>query len=306
MSDSFAALKANRKSRLEKLQTKLNEDDKPAYKSQDERLWFPSKNKDGNGFAKIRFLPSPKGEDYPWVRMFSHGFQGPTGDWYIENSLTTIGKKDPVGELNRKLWATGIEANQNTARKQKRKVSYYANILVLSDPENQENEGKVMLFRFGKKIWDMINSCMNPPDPVMQASDGKAAFNPFDFWDGSDFTLILKQVGGYNNYDDSRFDAWDQKKAIDKNDEEIEAIWIQQYSLKDFITEDKFEPFSDLKTKLDTILGGDSSVNDEDMAPAPSIEQDLATDTPTTDEEDNIPFDVNEEGDEDYAKLLAD
>ena len=211
----------------------------------DDRLWSLEVDKAGNGYAIIRFLPPTKGEDLPWVRVWNHGFQGPTGKWYIENSLTTLGKPDPVSELNTELWNSGTEANKEIARKQKRRLSYMANVLIVKDPAHPENEGKVMLYKFGKKIFDKIKDVMQPQfedeDPV----------NPFDFWKGANFKLKARNVEGYRNYDRSEFDS---ASPVSTDDEELERIWNKQHSLSEFLDPKHFKPYDELKAKLQQVL----------------------------------------------------
>jgi hypothetical protein len=213
----------------------------------DERFWQPTVDKAGNGYAVIRFLAAPKGEEMPWVRVWSHGFKGPTGKWYIENSLTTIGKPDPVSELNNELWNSGTEANKNVAREQKRRLSYIVNILVVQDPSNPANEGKVKLFKFGKKIFDKIKDTMQPEFP------GEEPINPFDFWKGANFKLKIRNVEGYRNYDKSEFDV---VSPLAGDDAQIEAIWNQQHSLVDFLDARHFKSYEELKKKLESVLSG--------------------------------------------------
>ena len=223
----------------------------------DDRFWQPVVDKAGNGSATIRFLPATKGEDLPWVRLWSHGFKGPTGKWYIENSLTTINLPDPVGELNSELWNTGLESNKKIASTQKRKLSYISNILVISDPANPQNEGKVFLYKYGKRIFDKIKELTHPSDDALYES-----IIPFDFWEGSNFKLRIGQVEGFRNYDKSTF----EQKLVDgepvpttspiaDNDVEIEAIWNQQYALAEFVSPNNFKSYDVLKTKLDQVLG---------------------------------------------------
>ena len=215
----------------------------------DDRYWQPDVDKSGNGYAVIRFLDSPQvdGEDgLPWVQIFSHGFQGP-GGWYIENSLTTMNQKDPVSEYNTKLWNSGVEANKEIARKQKRKLTYVANILVVSDAKRPDNEGKVFLYKFGKKIFDKINEKLTP-----QFADEKAV-NPFDFWKGANFKIKIRQVEGYRNYDKSEFDV--QSDLGGGDDSTIEKIWKSEYSLKELLAPSNFKSYDELKTKLDKVLG---------------------------------------------------
>jgi hypothetical protein len=256
---SFANLKRSRND-LDKL-TKAIEDttsptSKEAGSKDDTRLWQPTVDKAGNGMAVIRFLPAPAvdGDDaLPWVRRFDHGFQGP-GGWYIENSLTTLGQKDPVSEYNTTLWNSGIEANKEIARKQKRRLHYIANILVVSDPSNPSNEGQIKLFKFGKKIFDKITEAMNP-----EFAD-ETPINPFDMWEGANFKLKIRNVEGYRNYDKSEFA--DKSALLDGDDEKLEALWKKEFSLKEFTEPSNFKSYEVLKAKLDKVLGfdGGSSV----------------------------------------------
>ena len=213
--------------------------------NQDERLWKPEMDKTGNGYAVIRFLPAPDGEDLPWVKMYSHGFQGP-GGWYIENSLTTIGGKDPVSEHNRELWNSGNEDDKAIVRRQKRKLSYYANIYVVKDPANPSTEGNVYLYKFGAKIFDKIMAAMQPE------FEDESPINPFDFWQGADFKLKIRKVDGYWNYDKSEFAA---PAPLLKDDDAMEAIWKTEYSLQALVAADQFKSYEDLKKRLDYVLG---------------------------------------------------
>lgn len=218
-------------------------------KKEDDRFWVPEVDKTGNGYAVIRFLDTPEvdGEDgLPWVQVWSHGFQGP-GGWYIENSLTTLGQKDPVSEYNTKLWNSGIEANKEIARKQKRKLTYYANILVVSDPKRPENEGKVFLYKFGKKVYEKIKAKLSP-----EFEDEKP-MNPFDFWKGANFKLKIRNYEGYRNYDKSEFDS--AAPLFDGDDAKIEKIWKSAHSLKEFLDPKNFKSYDELKEKLDRVLG---------------------------------------------------
>jgi len=231
--------------------------------NQDERLWKPEMDKTGNGYAVIRFLPAPDSEDLPWVKMYSHGFQGP-GGWYIENSLTTVGGKDPVSEHNRELWNSGNEDDKAIVRRQKRKLSYYANIYVVKDPANPATEGKVYLYKFGAKIFDKIMAAMQPE------FEDESPINPFDFWQGADFKLKIRKVDGYWNYDKSEFAA---PAPLLKDDDAMEAIWKTEYSLQALVATDQFKSYEDLKKRLDYVLGVkkaparvDVEVRDEDNA----------------------------------------
>lgn len=243
----FSALKKNRGNfdslmkEVEKIATPQAE----GSSNKDERFWQPEVDKAGNGYAVIRFLPPPKGEDLPWVRIWNHAFQGPTGKWYIENSLTTLNKQDPVSELNSELWNSGSEDNKNIARKQKRKLVYTSNIYIVKDPAHPENEGKVFLFKFGKKIFDKIKDVMQP-----QFEDEEPV-NPFDFWKGANFKLKIRNVEGYRNYDKSEFDA---AAPLLDDDDELEGIWAKEYSLQEFLDPKNFKSYDELKSKLEQVL----------------------------------------------------
>ena len=217
--------------------------------SDDDRLWKPEMDKTGNGFAVIRFLPAPEGEELPWAKMYSHAFQGP-GGWYIENSLTTIGQKDPLGEYNRELWNTGTESNKEIVRKQKRKLSYYSNIYVVKDPTNPQNEGKVFLFKYGKKIFDKIMEAMQPE------FEDETPINPFDFWQGANFKLKIVKKDGYWNYDKSEFD---RVSPLLDDDDAMEAIWKKQYSLTAITAPDQFKSYEDLERRMKMVLGQKTS-----------------------------------------------
>ena len=244
---SFANLK--KQSSLGSLTSKLGKEVEKMNSnggSGDDRLWKPEVDKAGNGYAVVRFLPAPDGEDLPWAKIYTHAFQGP-GGWYIENSLTSLGQKDPVSEYNTQLWNSGIDSDKETARKQKRKLSYYANIYVVKDPANPQNEGGVFLFKFGKKIFDKIMSSMQPEfedeDPI----------NPFDFWAGADFKIKIKKVAGYWNYDSSEFARAGTLGDLD--DSELEEIWKKEYSLAEIVAPEQFKSYDDLKKRLDYVLG---------------------------------------------------
>jgi hypothetical protein len=215
----------------------------------DDRLWKPEMGKDGVGSAVIRFLPAPDGEELPWAKMYSHAFQGP-GGWYIENSLTTIGQKDPLGEYNRELWNTGSETNKEIVRKQKRKLNYYSNIYVVKDPANPQNEGKVFLFKYGKKIFDKIMEAMQPE------FEDEEPINPFDFWAGANFKLKIVKKDGYWNYDKSEFD---RVAPLLDDDDALESIWKKEYSLTAITAPDQFKSYEDLERRMNTVLGVKSS-----------------------------------------------
>lgn len=268
---SFASLKKNSgKSSLERLNSELNKLSGYSDKKGDDRFWYPNVDKAGNGYAVIRFLPAPDGEDVPFIRMFEHGFKGPTGKWYIENSLTTIGKQDPVGEYNSQLWNSGIESDKEIARKQKRKLGFVSNVYVITDQQNPENEGKVFLFKYGKKIFDKLNEVMNPQFP------GEEPMNPFDLWAGADFKLKIRNVEGYRNYDKSEF----AKSGPLAEDDEMEKIWKQCHSLQTFLAPENFKSYEELKNKLHAVLGIDGN---------PAGARAVAATRMTTADEDDLP-----------------
>lgn len=261
MANTFAELRKSRAKDLEKLTEKVNKlNDKSSEKKsyEDDRFWKPVVDKAGNGMAVIRFLPAAEGEDMPWVQLFSHSFQGPTGQWYIENSLTTLNKKDPVSEYNTQLWNSGIEADKETARKQKRKLQYISNVYVVKDPSNPDNEGKVFLFKFGKKIFDKLNDLMNPE------FEDETPVNPFDLWEGANFKLKIRKVEGYQNYDKSEFDS---PAALSEDDDELERIWKAQHKLSEFISESNFKSYDELKAKLNKVLNLEDDVVEKPSAP---------------------------------------
>lgn len=242
-----------KKNRVQSTQSLIEQVDKLASPfsgeefPRDSRIWYPETDKAGNGSAIIRFMPAPKGEDAPFVRLWHHHFKGPTGKTYSENSLTTIGKKDPVGEYNSVLWKEGSDECKKQARDQKRKLTYYANIMVLKDPMKPENNGKVFLFRFGKKVFDKVMASLKPTsvldDPV----------NPFDFWEGANFRVRIANVDGYRNYDQSTFDSPSQ--FLDGDDEALKKVWESLYSLDEFIAPDKFKSYEILKSKFEEVMG---------------------------------------------------
>jgi hypothetical protein len=242
----FSSMKKNSQSaidRLSKEMTKLNS----SKSYEDDRFWTLQRDKAGNGYAVIRFLMAVEGEELPWVRLFSHGFQG-KGGWFIENCPTTInGKKCPICEANNELWGSGLEANKTIARDRKRKLTYISNIYVVSDPSNRENEGKVFLFKYGKKIFDKLQEAMNPTTP------DEAKFNPFDMWHGANFKLKAHIESGYVSYEKSGFQP---QEALLADDKQREAIWTAQYPLQPFVAPDQFKSYEELKARFDQVLYG--------------------------------------------------
>jgi hypothetical protein len=287
---SIANLK--KKNSLDKLLNAVKEDTKdPSEKKSyvDERLWKPELDKSGNGYAVIRFLPAIEKEDLPWAKLWSHAFQGPTGQWFIENSLTTIGQKDPVSEYNTSLWNSGVESDKEIARKQKRKLQYYSNIYVVSDSKHPENEGKVFLFRYGKKIFDKIMAAMQPE------FEDETPINPFDFWQGANFKLKIRKVDGFWNYDKSEFEA---VSPLSDDDKTIERIWGEQYPLADFTAPSNFKSYNELKTRLDTVLSGKTTVG--------NVTESIEDEPVATPKVDTKPVEKAEEDDTmDYFNKLA-
>ncbi len=251
-------MKSKRKASLTNLLKETQKLNQPTgHQGDDDRFWRPELDKSGNGMAVVRFLPPPDGEDLPWARTWNHGFQGP-GGWYIENSLTTLGQKDPVSEYNSTLWNSGIEANKEIARKQKRRLTYIANLYIVKDPANPQNEGTIRLYKFGKKIWDKINDLMNPE------FEDESPVNPFDLWEGANFKLKIRKVDGFSNYDKSEFDT---PGALDGDDNKMEEIWKQEHSLVEFTDPKNFKTYADLKEKLDRVLGITTGTAEKEQPP---------------------------------------
>ena len=243
---SFEQLKANRDSAISKLVAAGSANsEKKDYG--DDRMWKPTVDKAGNGYAVIRFLPAAEGEDLPWVRYWDHGFKGSTGRWYIEKSLTSIGQQDPVSELNSQLWNSGRDEDKEIARQRKRRLHHVSNILVVSDSANPENEGKVFLYEYGKKIMDKLMDVMQP-----QFAD-ETPVNPFDFWGGANFKLKIRQVEGYRNYDKSEFDAPSQ--LFNGDEAQLEEVYNKLYKLGEFTDPESYKSYAELKKKLFEVIG---------------------------------------------------
>ena len=306
---NFASLKKS-SADLTRLAKEIEKINAPSEgRSEDTRFWQPEVDKAGNGYAVIRFLPSPAvdGDDaLPWVRIFNHGFKGPSGKWYIENSLTTLGQKDPVSEYNNQLWNASSDDNspqRKQAREQKRKLTYISNIMVLSDSKNPENEGKVFLFRYGKKIFDKITLAMNPQYP------DEPAINPFDLWKGANFKIKIRNVEGYRNYDLSSFDA---PSPLSNDDAELERIWNSEYSLKEFTDPKNFKSYDELKRKLDEVLERGAvaaptqrRVVESETEVAPSWNNKSSKSVAEVVDDDTIPFDTSEDEDMAFFKNMA-
>ena len=282
---SFKDLKSNRMNNLQSLTKQVEKlSEKPSY--EDERIWKCERDKTGNGYAVIRFLPAPTNEDVPWVRLWSHGFKGP-GGWYIENSLTTpradspSGTDDPVSKANTTLWNSGIESDKGIARDRKRKLSYYSNILVLEDSTNADNEGKVFLFRYGKKIFEKIESVMNP-----EFKD-EEPMNPFDFWSGANFKLKIRQVEGYANYDKSEFAS--PTPLLDGDDAKLEDVWKQQHSLQGILAPENFKSYQELEARFNTVTASSMGSDYNETIEESSVEP-VANDAAESTSEDTLEY----------------
>ena len=247
---SFETLKRNRGSNISKIIKAAEATNSGETKSYvDDRVWKPTVDKAGNGYAVIRFLPGTE-DSLPFVRYWDHGFKGPTGQWYIENSLTSISQPDPVGELNSRLWNSGIESDKDRARTQKRRLHYVTNIYVVSDPSAPQNEGKVFLYKFGKKIFDKIFDQMNP------AFADETPIDPFDMWEGADFKLKIRNVEGYRNYDKSEFAS--AAALLNADEAQLEEVYGKLHDLSEFTNPKNYKSYDDLKSKLMRVLGEQS------------------------------------------------
>ena len=240
-------MKKNAKSNIGRLTDEITKLNKGSESYKDDRFWKPELDKSSNGYAVIRFLPAPDGEDLPWARTFNHGFKG-KGGWFIENCPTTVGGKCPVCEANSELWNSGIEKDKDVARNRKRRLSYTANIFVVSDPSNPQNEGKNFLYKFGKKIFDKVNESMNPE------FEDEDAINPFDFWGGANFKLKVRKVAGFINYDKSEFES--SSNLLDGDDAKLEELWKNQYPLKEFTDSSNFKDYAQLKSRFESVVSG--------------------------------------------------
>lgn len=250
---NFNDIRSSRGSSIKKLMTevdKINSGSAGGNSKNDDRYWQPEVDKAGNGMATIRFLPAAPDNDYPWARVFNHGFKNELNNkWYIEECPTTIGEKCYCCEQNSELWNTGVKENQDIVRSRKRHLQYICNIIVVKDPKNPENEGKVKLFKFGKKIFDKIKEAMQPK------FEDETPIDPFDFWEGANFKLKICKVEGYRNYDRSEFES---QSAVSSDDDEIESIWKQEHDLKEFTAATRFKSYDELKARYTAVFGGGS------------------------------------------------
>lgn len=292
----FNDLKKKSKNGIDDLIKKMEDQTKAKEGYKDDRFWRPEQDKSGNGFAIIRFLPPVDGEDVPWVKVYNHAFQGP-GGWYIENSLTTIGQKDPVGELNNQLWNSGLESDKDLARVRKRKLTYIANVYVVSDPANPQNEGKVFLYKFGTKIFEKVQEAMKP-----QFAD-EEPINPFDFWKGANFRIKIRKVGGYTNYDKSEFDS---QAALSDDDAKLEKIWKSQHALQPFLASENFKSYDELKARMQEVLGGDVRATAPAQKTAEDVADEMVEKKPPLKSKKPVEQDVDDESDAlSYFQKLA-
>lgn len=289
--NSISELK--KKSSLKTITEKLDRADSSA-KKEDDRFWSPTVDKNGNGRATIRFLPPSPGEDEPFVKVYSHGFQGPTGLWYIENSLTTIGKDDPVSQLNAKLWNSGIEENKETARKQKRRLAFISNVLVLDDPDNPSNNGKVFLYRYGKTVFDMIKEAAGP------GFDDMEPMNIFDPWEGANFRVAIRTADGYRKYDRSKF----LTPSVLGEDDEIEAIWNQEHSLQAFLKEDNFKTYEELQAKLNRVLNVEVK-QPTATSSSSDLNKVLESSSDDSNEDEDLPWNSSNDSSDDLDDIFA-
>ena len=258
---NFADYLKNRQNAMGNMVQTLQKEINSNNRSDDDNTWKPKMGSDNTGYAVVRFLPGKDVSKTPWIRMYDHGFQGPSGKWYIENSLTTIGQKDPVSEYNSRLWNNGTEAGKEQARKQKRRTSYYANVLVMKDPANPQNEGKIKLYKFGQKIFDKVMGAMQPEfadeDPV----------NPFDLFEGANFRVKIKMVAGYWNYDSSDFE---KASPLSEDETKLQQVFDGQFDVHELIADDQFKTYEELQTKLDQVLGTEQHQPRSEPAPSSS------------------------------------
>lgn len=304
---SFSKLKSASNGGIAKLSEELAKLNGGGNNKGNDGYWYPNVDKVGNGFALIRFLPAPDGEDFPFVRYWDHGFKGPTGKWYVEKSRTTIGESDPVADANSVLWNSGIESDKKIVSERKRRLNYVANILVLKDPANPENEGKVFLFNFGKKIFDKIVDATTPQ------FEGDDPLNPFDFWSGANFRLKIRKVEGYRNYDLSAFDP---PSPLFDNDEAMEEVWLKEKPLQPIIDPSTFKSYEELQKKLDMVLGigqpaskARTAMDDDEIETAPPAAKSTAAAAFSESKAKALPWagdgDEDEEEGLEYFKKLA-
>jgi hypothetical protein len=293
MSTSFANLKKSQKTSLDSLVKAAEKLTTRTDNARDQRLWKPEVDKSGNGYAVLRFLPAPNGEDVPWVKIYDHGFQGP-GGWYIENSRTSlgVGEKDPLSEHNSMLWNSGIESNKDVARKQKRRLKYFSNILIVKDPANPQNEGKVFLYQYGAKIFEKLQNAMQPE------FEDESPVNPFDLWEGANFKLKIRNYEGYRNYDKSEFET---ASPVEGEDSRLEEIWNSQYSLVEFLDPKNFKSYEELQTRLSRVLGNETKPDLRVVTAAPEARSAPAVET------DSVPWSTDDDDESlSFFKKLAD
>jgi hypothetical protein len=292
--DPFASLKRSREESVRQLNEKADKlaGGKTSYV--DERIWKPTKDKAGNADAVIRFLDTPLNaektalENSPVVQRYSHGFEV-NGKWLIEDCPTTLGLPCPICDANSELWNTGLDSNKKIASSRKRKLSYYANIYVISDQGNPENEGKVFLYRFGRQIWDIIEEARQPQSALDEA------MNPFDMWTGANLRVrVRKNEGGYDTYTSSAFES---PKPLSNSDDKIKEIWLQAYPLEPEISPTLFKSYDELKTRFDEVVGNKTRI----VNPSTESAANTLPEAEMGDIEETAPFD----GDEDTPKVAS-
>lgn len=294
---SFKDMKKSSQNTVLTLSKEVEKLNKGGESFKDDRFWNITRDKSGNGYAVVRFLPPVENEDVPWVRIFSHGFKGPGGNWFIENCPTTLGKKCPVCEANGELWNSGLESDKEIARARKRKLRYISNILVISDPSNRENEGKIFLFNYGKKIFDKITESMTPQ------YEGEEPINPFDFWTGRNFKIKVKTIGEYPNYDSSEFAS--PSALFEGDDAKLEMLWKSEYPLKEFVDPSQFKSYDELQNLFLSVVNKKASMAKPSVGVTATVTEQQR---PSSIKESKPPFESNteeEDGNLDYFKKLA-
>ena len=216
----------------------------------DQRFYKPKFNKDGTFSAVVRFLPGPVkdgNEEISMIKKYSHYFSGPGGK-YDEECLTTISQQCPVCDENKKCWDAG---DKQTSRTRARVNSGITNILVINDPQAPENNGKVFLYKFGKKIIEKINEAKKPTNPT------KKAIEVFSYYEGANFYITGKKTvtaegQKFTDYTSSSFES--NPSAIG-DDNYIESIDKQLHSVEEFIKPTNFKSYAALQELFSRVMG---------------------------------------------------